>query len=186
MASPRGELPPWVDVGADPAAQSSVALAHCRPCRFHHRRKSARSHVDHAEGRRGFAQGLGLSSLLRHQLYLHRPCRGRCFSCRTLQYRRRRPGLFCRPRCRHGGLYLEFLPWPIVIPLAILASHAVWRLLGLHSGLPAGQARQPHRHHHHHVQLHRRQPDGLSHQQLCSGPWARWRWKAARSPAPIS
>jgi simple sugar transport system permease protein len=32
----------------------------------------------------------------------------------------------------------------------------VRRGLGLHPGLAASQARQPHRHHHHHVQLHRR------------------------------
>ena len=64
------------------------------------------------------------------------------------------------------GLGLEFLPWPIVIPLAILAVHGGGRLLGLDPRHPAGQARQPHRHHHHHVQLHRREPDGLSHQLL--------------------
>ena len=36
------------------------------------------------------------------------------------------------------------------------------RGLGLHPGLAAGQARQPHRHHDDHVQLHRRRADGLS------------------------
>ena len=39
---------------------------------------------------------------------------------------------------------------------------AVRRRLGLHPGLSAGQARQPHRHHHDHVQLHRLGADDLS------------------------
>ena len=48
-------------------------------------------------------------------------------------------------------------PWWLTFPLAILGAAAVGALWAFMPGLPAGQARQPHRHHHHHVQLHRRQ-----------------------------
>ena len=69
------------------------------------------------------------------------------------------------------GLNFEFLPWPLLIPLAVIASILFGGLLGLGSGLSAGQARQPYCHHHHHVQLHCLQPDGLSDQLLVPSDW---------------
>jgi hypothetical protein len=67
------------------------------------------------------------------------------------------------------------------------------RLLGLCAGIPAGQARQPHRHHHNHVQLHRLQPDGLHHQLLApacgqdgGGKPRHRQLRRQTSPAPIS
>ena len=88
------------------------------------------------------------------------------FHAGPLQHRRRGPGLYGGRRRRRGG------PRPRVPALAHRHSaghprlHGGGRLLGLDSRHPAGQARQPHRHHHDHVQLHRREPGGLSHQLL--------------------
>jgi general nucleoside transport system permease protein len=63
-----------------------------------------------------------------------------------------------------AGLTLEFLPWWLVIPIAILGLGGLWRSVGLGAGLSPGQAWQPHRHHHHHVQLHCVELALLSHQ----------------------
>ena len=182
----RGELPVWVDLALIPAPEPPVRFGDLRPGGAHHRRKSAGSHVDHAERRCGLAQGLGLSPLLRHQLRLHRPCRGRRLPRRTLQHRRRRPGLHGGRRCCRRRLKPRIPALAARDPAFHPRLHGSRRLLGLGAGRPAGEARQPHRHHHHHVQLYRAQPDGLSHQLLASAPWARWRSKAARSPAPTS
>ena len=76
------------------------------------------------------------------------------------------------------------LPWPhwaIALPFAILGAGAVRRRLGVHPGLPAGQARQPRRHHHDHVQLHRLGAGGLPARQRAEGA-GRWRRRPSNFP----
>ena len=105
------------------------------------------------KGAVGFAEGLGLSALLRHELCLTGLAVAVAFHA----------GLF-----NIGGEARPILPASVRQSWASALSscpgrfdtsrdfgvNAVWRFLGLDPGLPAGQARQPHRHHHHHVQLH--------------------------------
>ena len=151
---------------ADPAHQPRRGADRLRPRRRHHRREPVRGDVDHAQGCGGLAQGLGLSALLRHQLRVHRAGGGGGLPCGPVQHRRRGPGLYGGRGCRGRGAR------PRVPALAHRHSarhprlHGGGRLLGLDSGRAAGQARQPHRDHHDHVQLHRREPRGLSHQLL--------------------
>ena len=112
----------------------------------------------------GKSQGLGLPALLRHEFYLHRSCGRRRLSRRSLQYRRRRPGLYCWARRRHGRALSRLPTSSSCDTMRHYWCHDLRRGLGFHPRLSASQARQPHRHHDDHVQFHRRQPDDLSSQ----------------------
>jgi hypothetical protein len=56
----------------------------------------------------------------------------------------------------------KYVPWYVTMPVAVIGAGLFGAAWALHSGVPAGQARQPYRHHHDHVQLYRRGADGLS------------------------
>lgn len=114
-----------------------------------------------------------LHAVLRHRHDLRGPGGGHRLQMRAVQYWRRRPsgdggawpgaGL-PGPRCRAAGG-------------AAAAARDHWRgsgrgVVGRGSWLAASTPRQPHRHHHHHVQLHRRQPAGLSAGERADRAWA--------------
>ena len=117
-----------------------------------------------ARGRRlRHGGGDRLHALLRDELRLHRPGRGRRLPRRALQHRRGGPGLHRRPRrrrCSASGPAAGRSA--LVLPAAVVAAARLRRRLGVHPGVAPGPARQPRRHHDDHVQLHRLGADDLS------------------------
>ena len=110
-------------------------------------------------------RGHRLHALLRHQLHLHRPLPSPSPSmpaCSTSAARARPMSAASASRWS-ASRSTRGCPGGWSLPARDRsAAGAVRRRLGVHPGLAAGQARQPHRHHHDHVQLHRRGADGLS------------------------
>ncbi len=161
MAARSGELPGWVNLGLLAAAQPRGRVRRLRADRGAARREPARGGRAAAVRRLRLRGGGRLHAVLRDELHLHR-ARGRDrLPLRPVQHRRRGPGLSRRARRRARR--------PLSRLAAVAARGAardprgrrLRRALGLHPGLAAGAARQPHRDHHDHVQLHRRGADDL-------------------------
>ena len=189
MSAPAGQLPRWVEFRPPAAHQPRRRLPRLRAGRPVHRREPARGGELSDQRLARLWRGHRLHALLRHQLHLHRPLRRRRLPWRPVQHRRRGPGLCRRPRrrARLPAPRSRSLPWYITGAGGSRRRFRLRRRLGVHPGLAAGQARQPHRHHDDHVQFHRRGADGLPARQRPQASRAPWRRRPAPSPrAPSS
>ena len=166
MAGSRGELPAWVDLGLIPLLNLVVALLFAGLVVLIIGENPLEAMWIMLKGAVGSLKGWGYLLYYATNFVFTGLAVAVAFHAGLFNIGGEGQAYFAGLGAAIVGLGLEFLPWPIVDTARHSGGDAVWRFLGLDPGLPAGQARQPHRHHHHHVQFHRREPDGLSHQQL--------------------
>ena len=156
---------PRADPGAEPPARVPGRGAR----RALHRREPGQGDAAADPGLARLVLRDRLHALLCDDLRLHRALGGDRLPRRAVQHRRRGAGGARRDRGDAG------VPRRAVAALGAGAAvrhprrRAVRRGLGVRPRLPAGEAREPHRHHHDHVQLHRRGAGRLPARQRDEG-----------------